>query len=282
MRCAADVPCMPEDPIEDPDRYAQCMRLLWLAASMKSFDVVVCLLPSDEENTSVCELIGDMVPMLQYTRKRDPSPPQVVVALSSADCLDDMTYLSPLPLVIPRAASLTVPALICEVLHPAAHWSGSLDSVDPSFVTSTSTGSYPDAPPIHGELRGGSICGVVEHVATAEEQTSYSNSLIDANDMSGTAEAGCRLATPATPSAVQWKTAAEAFVGSKFVSPRLMRASRGRAHVLSVAPAAAPTPSRSCTSEFAARSSSGVDGGSATDTTAVASLLLPSFGRGSQ
>jgi len=220
--------------------------------------------------------------MLQYTRKRDPSPPQVVVALSSTACLDDMTYLSPLPLVVPRAASLTVPALICEVLHPTAHWSGSLDAVDP-FVTSTSPGPYtrsdPDAPPLHGELRGSNSSCVVDYVTTAEEQRSCSRSFIDANDMSGTAEAGCRLTTPTTPSAVRWKTAAEAFVGSKFVSPRVMRASRGRTHLLAVSPAAAPTPSRSCTSEHAAQVSSAVDGNGATDNSAFVSPLRPSAGR---
>ena len=123
------VPSMPEDPLEHPERYAQCMRLLWLAASMKAFDVVVILLATDEANVAMCELIGDMVPMLQFTRKRDPSPPQVVVALSENAAVDahlEFYHLRPAPLVIPRAAAL--PSLVCEVLHPAAHWSGSLEA----------------------------------------------------------------------------------------------------------------------------------------------------------
>ena len=36
---------MPTTVEENPQQYAQYMRLLWLAASMKSFDVLVLLLP---------------------------------------------------------------------------------------------------------------------------------------------------------------------------------------------------------------------------------------------
>jgi len=124
---------MPEDPDEDPERYAQCMRLLWLAASMKAFDVVVLLLPTEEANAAMCELISDMVPMLQFTRKRDPQPPQVVVALPTdtarslaSQHLSPLAHLVPEPLVITRGSALS--SLVCEVLHPAAHWSGSLES----------------------------------------------------------------------------------------------------------------------------------------------------------
>ena len=126
------VPSMPEDPSEDPVRYAQCIRLLWLAASMKAFDVVVVLLESDAANAAMCELIGDMVPMLHFTRKRDPSPPQVVVALADADEMTrrQFDFLSPKPLLIPRSVAL--PSLVCEVLHPTAHWSASLDDDEPT------------------------------------------------------------------------------------------------------------------------------------------------------
>ena len=118
---------MPEDPSEDPVRYAQCMRLLWLAASMKAFDVVICLLPTDEENLAMCELIGDMAPMLQYTRRRESAPPQVVAVLGAPERhREALRELSPAPLVLPRRTAM--PSLVCEVLHPAAHWSGALDS----------------------------------------------------------------------------------------------------------------------------------------------------------
>lgn len=104
-------------------------RAQWLAASMKSFDVVVCLLPTDESNLALCELIGDMAPMLQYTRKRaerNPSPPQVVVAMGTpAAHAESLHVLQLAPLVLPRRTALA--SLVCEVLHPAAHWSGSLD-----------------------------------------------------------------------------------------------------------------------------------------------------------
>ena len=72
---------------------------------MKAFDVVVILLATDEANVAMCELIGDMVPMLQFTRKRDPSPPQVVVALSENAAVDahlEFYHLRPAPLVIPE------------------------------------------------------------------------------------------------------------------------------------------------------------------------------------
>ena len=121
------VPQMPEDPDEDPVRYAQCMRLLWLAASMKSFDVVVCLLATDDANVDMCELISDMVPMLQFTRKLDPQPPQVLVTLTGSDA-DNRKLLEgirPMPLVLPRRTAM--PSLVCEVLHPDAHWTGALD-----------------------------------------------------------------------------------------------------------------------------------------------------------
>lgn len=125
------VPIMPEDPTEDPVRYAQCIRLLWLAASMKAFDVVVVLLDSDEANVAMCEIIGDMVPMLQFTRRRDPSPPQVVVALADADADRlEFEFITPTPLLIPRNVAL--PSLVCEILHPTAHWSASLADEEPA------------------------------------------------------------------------------------------------------------------------------------------------------
>ena len=40
------------------------MRLLWLASSMRSVDVVVSLLPTDDENIAICSLVNDMGPML--------------------------------------------------------------------------------------------------------------------------------------------------------------------------------------------------------------------------
>jgi hypothetical protein len=123
------VPQMPEDPDDDPERYGKCMRLLWLAASMKSFDVVVLLLKTDEANVAMCELVGDMVPMLHFTRRRDPSPPQVLVTLSEPEQWAAVFRgMLPSPLVLPKRTAM--PSLVCEVLHPAAHWSGSLERLD--------------------------------------------------------------------------------------------------------------------------------------------------------
>ena len=78
---------------------------------MKSFDVVVCLLSTDEETLSMCELVGEMVPMLRYTRRSDPAMPQVVAALTSTSSLDRYS-LTRTPLVIPRHLSLALPSLI--------------------------------------------------------------------------------------------------------------------------------------------------------------------------
>jgi len=55
-------------------------------------------------------------------------PPQVIVTLSSEDVLRGHP-LSPKPFVIPQ--NKAVPSLVCEVLHPTAHWSGSLDPIVP-------------------------------------------------------------------------------------------------------------------------------------------------------
>lgn len=122
MMQAPAVPSMPQEVDDDPVRYAQCMRLLWLAASMKSFDVVVCLLPADYDNIEMCQLVSDMVPMLQYTRKRDPSPPQVVVALHHpAEAAEDLLELTPVSgLLSPLPSASTSPSIRFRPLPSAA------------------------------------------------------------------------------------------------------------------------------------------------------------------
>ena len=90
------------------------MRLLWLATSMKSFDVLVALLPTDEQNLAICDLVEhpnsnpnpnphpspypnphpsrsrsptpispqveDMLPLLHSVHKHQRQPPQVLVS----------------------------------------------------------------------------------------------------------------------------------------------------------------------------------------------------------
>ena len=93
---------------------------------MKSLNVVVCLLPTDDENLELCELVGDLAPMLHEAQMSTLPPPQVVLSLASADDADGLLHhLEPPPLVIPR--DVTLASLLCEVLHPEAHWTGSLD-----------------------------------------------------------------------------------------------------------------------------------------------------------
>ena len=117
---------MPEAADRHPERFAKCLRLLWLWASMKSLNVVVCLLPTDDENLELCELVGDLAPMLHEAQMSTLPPPQVVLSLASADDADGLLHhLEPPPLVIPR--DVTLASLLCEVLHPEAHWTGSLD-----------------------------------------------------------------------------------------------------------------------------------------------------------
>ena len=74
-------PEMPENEESNPKRYADCMRLLWLASSMRSVDVVVSLLPTDDENIAICSLVNDMGPMLLALHKHQRSSPQVLLPL---------------------------------------------------------------------------------------------------------------------------------------------------------------------------------------------------------
>ena len=124
-------PEMPENEESNPKRYADCMRLLWLASSMRSVDVVVSLLPTDDENIAICSLVNDMGPMLLALHKHQRSSPQVLLPLGDEtkhaglrELIARGALLVP-PFVVPVAR--TMPSLICEVLHPAAHWSGSLE-----------------------------------------------------------------------------------------------------------------------------------------------------------
>ena len=193
------VPSMPEDPIEDPVRYAQCIRLLWLAASMKSFDVVVCMLDSDEANVAMCELIGAMVPMLQFTRKRDPSPPQVVVALSAAASADahlEFFHVQPAPLIIPRRSAMA--SLVCEVLHPMAHWTASLESDEPVRKPGSERGT---TSPSDGGGSGGGGGGKGSPAGSSPDKHSPTKS-----------------ALKGTLSAVR-RRASEAFLAPRFTSP---------------------------------------------------------------
>ena len=117
-----DAPRMPEDPQEDPVRYAQCMRLLWLAASMKSCDVIVTTLPTDDDNVALCELVSDMLPMLDRVHIHQRQPPQVFISLNDETRSLEGLNLDPCPTVMP--ASKALPYLVVEVLHPHSHWTG--------------------------------------------------------------------------------------------------------------------------------------------------------------
>ena len=63
------------------------MRLLWLATSMKSFDVLVALLPTDEQNLAICDLVADMLPLLHSVHKHQRQPPQARLTPSSEGVL---------------------------------------------------------------------------------------------------------------------------------------------------------------------------------------------------
>ena len=56
--------------------------------------------------------------------KHQRQPPQVLLTLSNEEALGELD-LSPRPFVIPH--HVAVPSLVCEVLHPTAHWSGALE-----------------------------------------------------------------------------------------------------------------------------------------------------------
>jgi len=127
-------PEMPVSPDDSPEYYTSCMRLLLLASAMNSFDVVVLMAATDEENLRLFSLLGDMRQMLQYVTRRKneiEGRPQVMVPLLNDTMrmaeIEQICALKQIdsPFVIPRRAAL--PSLVCEVLHPDAHWSGALE-----------------------------------------------------------------------------------------------------------------------------------------------------------
>jgi hypothetical protein len=67
----------------------------------------------------------------------------VLVTLSSEDVLRGHP-LSPKPFVIPQ--NKAVPSLVCEVLHPTAHWSGSLDAIVPDAALDAAPADADAAP----------------------------------------------------------------------------------------------------------------------------------------
>jgi len=132
-------PALPERVADDPDSFGQGMRLLWHAACMKNLDVIVVLLP-DPQCINICQLVHDMLPLLQAVRKADASEvPQLVCSLSNPALLRGRD-LTPAPLVI--AAERALSSLVAEVLHPTAHWTGTLDPADTDMQRSPSRGSY--------------------------------------------------------------------------------------------------------------------------------------------
>jgi len=103
------------------------MRLLWLIANMKNCDTIVVLPPSDAECLELCELISEVMPLVKTVRKLELGAlelPQVVVSLHDPNLLDEVDLGRP-PLVINKLTALE--SLIGQVLHPTAHWTGTLD-----------------------------------------------------------------------------------------------------------------------------------------------------------
>ena len=79
---------------------------------------------------------ADMLPLLQSVHKHQRAPPQVLVTLGDESALESLD-LQPQPFVVPMHSAL--PSLVCEVLHPMAHWSGSLAEGDwPATPSGTS------------------------------------------------------------------------------------------------------------------------------------------------
>merc|ERR1712151_648021 len=73
----------------------------------------------------MCDLINEMLPTLQAICEKNGSDvPQIVVSLNDTTVLDELDPpLDPPPLVI--GESMMLPPLVCEILHPSAHWTGS-------------------------------------------------------------------------------------------------------------------------------------------------------------
>jgi len=101
------------------------LRLVKAAVGMKNIDVIIVLLPNDQDCYEMCELISGALPLIQNVRRlSDLQMPQVVVALEDPTALNDVVLAKP-PLIINKS-NVFLP-LLTEILHPTAHWTGSLD-----------------------------------------------------------------------------------------------------------------------------------------------------------
>ncbi len=145
----------------DPQKYAQSMRLLWLAASMKNLDVILVLLRDESDVANACRLVTEMLDMIGVARKRtEEPPPQLVVSLPDGATSRALELLSPAPFIIRKDES-ALPHLVCEVLHPLAHYTGSFEpladeaagrSLPSSSYQSSAVGSPAMGPsPPHGK-----------------------------------------------------------------------------------------------------------------------------------
>ena len=104
-------------------------RLLAAITPLTSLDVVVLMMPSDEDGLRVTRLLHGSGEVLRATHQRQTTTPQLIVrlfdpAMESAIMAEQgKDFL--LTTVVERAA---MPDLIAEVMHPDCHWSHSLDN----------------------------------------------------------------------------------------------------------------------------------------------------------
>ena len=106
------------------------LSLLYAVASLESLDVIVLILPTDEEALRVCSTLRTSASLLQIVHRRQTTRTQLVVRVRDAAgrvALEASDATSPFVLT-PVAADAAVPNLVAEVLHPECHWSHELDN----------------------------------------------------------------------------------------------------------------------------------------------------------
>jgi uncharacterized protein with von Willebrand factor type A (vWA) domain len=104
--------------------------LLSSIASLEALDVLVVLLPDDDEALAVCTALEHAAPLLQHMHKRQTAAPQLVVCVRdgrTAARLQEQSAGGAYDLT-PVVAGAAVPNLLAEVLHPECHWSHALDN----------------------------------------------------------------------------------------------------------------------------------------------------------
>ena len=119
--------------VTDPTAADPLMQLLWSIASVDSLDVLVLLLPSDEQALSITKILAKSIaPHLSSLHPTQIATPQLIVRLRDASNEEALADLEAeafeLTAIVDRAV---MPNLLADILHPQAHWSKTVDNMMP-------------------------------------------------------------------------------------------------------------------------------------------------------